>query len=124
MVRTMPETFLIIDDDEDGRFLTRRLLEKSFTGCTVLEAADCDSALRQSSGVPISVVLSDHHLRGTSGPRCITLLRERGVTAPVLIITGSDDPRDYAAAIAAGALRVVRPNDRMLIQHVHAVLGR
>lgn len=120
----MPEIFLLLDDDEDGRFLTRRLLEKSFAGCIVIEAADCDAALRKSDGKQISVVLADHHLRGMSGPRCIGLLRERGLHAPVLIVTGSDNPRDYEEAMAAGALRVVRPNDRMLIEHVHAVLGR
>lgn len=99
-------TILVLDDDEDIRFLHRGELQREFPGCIVVECETTEQALERSADVHLDAVLTDHSLRGDDGGIFITKLRELGVTCPVMMITGSEDPGVHEEAYAAGATRV------------------
>jgi CheY-like chemotaxis protein len=102
-----PENFLIVDDDPDSRYLNAWALKKAFAGCTVIEASSAEEGLQKAGGVPLTGVLTDHHLRGETGVEFVEALRRGGFTCPVVVITGSTDPRVEEAAYRAGASRVI-----------------
>jgi CheY-like chemotaxis protein len=99
-------TFLVLDDDEDMRFLHGCELRKEFPECIVLECESTDAALERSADVHLDAVITDHSLRGDDGAVFIRKLRELGVICPVVMVTGSGDPRVHEEAYAAGATHV------------------
>ena len=100
-------TFLVLDDDEDMRFLHRCELRKEFPGCNVLECESGAEALARSADVHLDAVITDHSLRDDDGADFIKKLRELGVACPVMMVTGSEDPRVHQEAYAAGATHVL-----------------
>jgi CheY-like chemotaxis protein len=100
-------TFLVLDDDEDGRFLARYALEKAFPGARVLEAAEPANALRLVVATPLDGIVADHHPGLLDGPALIQQFRAAGISCPVVVITASCDPSVPVRAYAAGAARVL-----------------
>jgi CheY-like chemotaxis protein len=104
--------FLLLDDDPDIRFLHRRALQQGFRGCAVIETLTCHEALAAlTDAAAFDAVISDHQLQGPSGAECIGLMRARGLTCPILLVTSSDDPRVHQKACQSGATRVFPPDD-------------
>jgi len=104
--RDVPRTFLVLDDNVDSRFLNRALLEQEFPQSTVVECGSIAEALAASQGQRLDAVITDHHLGASEGTDFVAQLRARGASCPVLMVTGSSDPRVHARAYAAGATRV------------------
>jgi CheY-like chemotaxis protein len=100
------QTFLVVDDDGDMRFLHRCELEKEFPGCTVLECETAEDAFERSGQIQFDAVLTDYSLRGENGTAFIARLRALGATYPVVMVTGSSDPKIHDEAYHAGATRV------------------
>ena len=103
-------TFLLIDDDADTLFLRRRLLERAFKGCTVLEARTPEEALQRTTSITLHAIVADHFIRDQHGADTIRQLLSRSPECPVVIVTNSDDPELRKRALAAGAT-VVLPGD-------------
>ena len=101
-----PFTFLVLDDDPGSRFLSRRLLEREFPRCTVVECESVESALDASARQMPDAVITDHHLGQTAGGEFVQFLRARGAACPILMVTASNDPAVHGRAYAAGASRV------------------
>jgi CheY-like chemotaxis protein len=108
LVNSAPDglTFLILDDSEDTRFLHRRQLEDEFPASHVIECETICAALAASAGQPVDAVITDHHLGESDGAEFVQLLRAQGHACPVLMVTGSSDPRVHERAYQAGATRV------------------
>src|SRR5262249_51370693 len=105
---------LLIDDDPD---FTRRLgrgLESDYT-VTCLDEADVVALERLAAG-EFAAVLLDNYLPKMSGLDFLQLLGERGVTVPVILVTGDSDPGTVFDAINRGAFDYVtkRPTDELL----------
>lgn len=70
----------------------------------VVEAADCESALRRVADDPgIELVLLDLALPGADGWTAFRALRARHPTVPVVIVSASDEPADMRRALDEGA---------------------
>jgi two-component system nitrate/nitrite response regulator NarL len=67
------------------------------------DAADAGEALRRVSELHPDVVLLDNHLPGATGIDAIAGLREASPGSRVLMLTVSEDARDLAGALKAGA---------------------
>lgn len=117
-----PYRFLLMDDDEDAVFFTRRSLEKAFPGCVVIVASSCEDALDHLRRETFDALLADHHLHGTSGGECIAKMRALGVQFPILLVTNSDDPAVHDQARAAGATAVFSPEQRDFVPYLKAQL--
>jgi DNA-binding NarL/FixJ family response regulator len=69
----------------------------------VVEAADGGALLTKLDTSPVDVVVSDIRMPGTSGIDVVRILRERGNTTPVILLTTFDDSALMLAAVEAGA---------------------
>jgi CheY-like chemotaxis protein len=118
-----PRTFLIVDDDEDARFLTRRALEKAFAGAAVIESETADEALGSAAGRRLDGIITDHHLGDADGVTLVRELRARGVHCPIVMVTLSSDPRVPRRAYEAGAAHVFTSRDNDLVAFLRTSLG-
>ena len=85
--RTTPVTVLVVDDADNLRRLTRRMLERH--GHTVLTAADAEEAEAMFASHPhIDVVLTDVVMPGASGPELTSRLRLRQPHLRVIYMSG------------------------------------
>src|SRR5207244_1589113 len=87
--RVMPETILIVDDEESVRRTFRDWLTEAKLGCTVLVAAEAEAALRHAQREPIDLAILDWNL-GT-GMDGLRLLEDLAVFRPdivAILVTG------------------------------------
>ncbi len=92
----------LVDDHVVVREGLRAVLEDA--GHTVVgEAADATEALSDISRLNPELVLLDLNLGARSGIDLLQDLRRRGNGVPVLVLTMSEQPRDVAQALRAGA---------------------
>lgn len=104
----MPHPFhvLIVDDQFSDLLLLEDILEESPLDVTVTTALSGELALAQLTGTTApDLILLDYHLPGMTGLDVVGAVRERSQLdgVPIVVRSGSTDPRDAAAALAAGA---------------------
>jgi DNA-binding NarL/FixJ family response regulator len=97
---------LLIADDHrlflDG---LRLMLERAYPGATVVEARDGLEALRCVESLPpFDLALVDLRMPGLDGIEFLRRFDAQHIATPVVILSGSDEPADVAAALDAGAL--------------------
>ncbi|MGY4625657.1 response regulator transcription factor [Bradyrhizobium sp. USDA 4486] len=96
------QSVFIVDDDPSVRTSMSRLLRAHGFVATLFESA---GALLDDSGLERAIcIVLDINLDGKSGIDLRRRLTERGVTAPVIYITGNDSPANRTAAIASGCV--------------------
>ena len=80
---------LVEDDNHIGRIIELALPELGlpYEFVTVLSA---EEGLELWEGQPFDLLLSDYNLRGMTGLQLIETLRERGVDAPMILVTAYD----------------------------------
>jgi two-component system OmpR family response regulator len=100
MAREAPTVLVVDDDSAMRRLLAIWLGERGFE---VHEAADGESALRESARLQPDLVLLDWRLPDQSGPSLCRTLDELVPRPAIVMLTGLDDPRDRHAARKAGA---------------------
>ncbi len=94
---------LIVDDHPVVRDGLRGIFEAAGSFEVVGEAEDGRAALSLAAALRPDVVLMDLRMPGMGGVEAIRSLRERGVTARVLVLTTFDSDSDVLPAIQAGA---------------------
>jgi two-component system response regulator FixJ len=100
----MPDSYLvaIVDDDDAVRQSTAGLLRRaghrveSYTGGAEFLASDIPPSL--------GCIILDMRMPGMDGLAVMRVLRDRGVTAPVLVLTGHGDVPLAVEAMRLGAL--------------------
>lgn len=94
------KTVCIVDDDEAVRDSLSLLLESG--GVATCSFPSADAFLR--AGAPeMACLILDLHMPGTSGLELLRLLRKRGLSLPVFVVSGRRDPMLDAEVQAAGA---------------------
>jgi DNA-binding response OmpR family regulator len=92
---------LVVEDEERiARFLKKGLEEESYA---VDVAADGLAALDWVAGACYDVILLDVMLPGLTGFEVCRILRQRGVTSPILMLTARDEVDDRVTGLDAGA---------------------
>lgn len=98
------KTVLLVDDEQDVRYLMRDLLATE--GYRVLEAGDGESALDTVLAERPDLVLLDWNLPGISGPEVCRKLRrhtEPGIAnLAIIMLTAKDSPEDTRQGFDAG----------------------
>ncbi len=99
--QTIP-TVLVVDDDEDSRFMLRTFLE--LRGYRVMEARDGPEAIATANSEKPDLILMDLRLPWLDG---ISVTRHLRVQAwshyvPIVIVSGWDPNRHRPLALAAG----------------------
>jgi CheY-like chemotaxis protein len=118
---TPARTFLVVDDHEDNRYLTHRLLLKAFPGSRVVEAATTVDALAAAQWGRFDGILTDHHLGARDGAAFLQELRTLGVNCPVVMVTSSSDPQVHDRAYKAGAARVFAGADLDFVSYFRSL---
>jgi len=132
MLKSQPESaqemitcpaFLILDDDEGIRYLESHALLKEFPDCRVVGCSTVAGALAEAQGTRFDGILTDHHLGQSDGAEFVHALRTAGITCPVVMVTGSIDPKVIERALHNGATRVFSGGDTEFVGFFRKVLG-
>jgi CheY-like chemotaxis protein len=102
---TPGELILIVDDDNAVRQVTVEMARD--LGCEVAQASGGDQALALIDKLTPKLILLDYAMPGMNGLQLARALRERGVTAPIALVTGYAElsEADVAAGELSGLLR-------------------
>lgn len=99
-----PIRVLLIEDDEDDYLIARDLLvEIDPDGYQLIWAPDYESGLRQLGAGIADVCLLDHRLGAQTGLELLREARERGITVPMIMLTGIADRQADVESMRAGA---------------------
>ena len=91
---------VVEDEDRIARFLKKGLEEESYAVDVV---GDGSAALDWVAGTSYDLILLDVMLPGLTGFEVCRLLRERGVTTPILMLTARDEIDDRVTGLDVGA---------------------
>lgn len=120
-----PHLLCIVDDDAGVAKLEQIEFERRGYRVRVFESAP--AALRADNLRAIDCWLIDQGLSGGhTGLHLVADLRGRGLRAPVVLVTGNDDPNVLVMALRAGVRDFVRKGDgflELLVSRVDAVLA-
>ncbi|VTU21939.1 response regulator [Variovorax sp. RA8] len=94
---------LVVDDHTLFRRGLTALLHRDPEFEVVGDAADAGEAQRRAQELKPDLILLDNHLPGVTGVDALPALREAVPAARVLMLTVSEDERDLAGALRAGA---------------------
>ena len=116
---------LLVDDNDDGRWMLREILEGA--GHRVTEAADGLQALERAAAGAFDFALIDIGLPGLDGLEVARRLRAMGprlATTVLVAITGYGAPQDHDRSREAGFdLHLVKPIDGFdLLDHMQRLL--
>jgi len=102
---------LLVDDDKDDRFLTRKSLESK--NCEVVTATSATEALKQIATQRFDVLITDLHMPGAGdGFALVTAMRHFQPEALTLVVSDFPDVQKAMAAILLQADEVlVKPFD-------------
>jgi len=117
----MTKTVLVVDDDaavvrmlKDAIGLFRH--EHAYTVVTVGDGADGLAALQRD---PFDLVLLDMFMPRMTGLELLAHMRRLRIETPVLMLTGNDDTRSAADALACGIFAYVpKPFDLQHLEHL------
>lgn len=79
---------LVIDDDEQVRYILRRALERA--GHSVAQAVDGEAGIRQYRAQPADLVITDIFMPGQDGLETILQLRREFAGVKIIAMSGGD----------------------------------
>jgi len=79
---------LLVDDDPEVRFVVARVINHLGHNCVEAERVEQGQKLIES-GEEFDLIVSDCEMPDGTGPQFAAWLRERGVTTPIALISGS-----------------------------------
>jgi DNA-binding NarL/FixJ family response regulator len=117
---------LLVDDHALFREGLKHLLRSLDAELELDEAEDCEGALALSAGNAYDLVLLDLKIPGVHGLDALESLRRVSPAAPVVVVSGEDDPRVIRAAIERGAMGYVpkASTPEIMIQALRLVLAK
>jgi CheY-like chemotaxis protein len=103
------QIILFVDDERELVEVLDEAVSAAFPQCEFVGFSTVDEARRFVDGVAnerFAVVMVDHRMGADTGLEIAELLRKRGVTAPMMMLTGQAPP-DVEARATAQQVRVV-----------------
>ena len=113
---------LVIDDSAGFRDMLTELLQRS--GYETLAFDDPRRALDEVNLATIDLMITDLVME-TSGEWAIEQVRDRGITIPVIVLTGYLEDKDIEHLIGIGATRVLEKPVKVsrLVSNIQLLLG-
>ena len=108
---------LVIDDEESIRFtFTKFLVQENYSVST---AGDFSEALEQIDGDDFDLIFADILLGGKTGIDVLHQVKQRGISAPVVMVTGAPNADTAAEAVRLGAFDYIsKPVDKQMLLRV------
>ena len=115
---------MVVDDVEDNREVLRRRLARE--GYDVTCASNGREALERIANAPFDLVLLDVMMPEMGGIEMLRRYRQNGGAAPVVMISGLDEPQTVVHAMRVGASDyVTKPlNAEELLETLERVVER
>lgn len=105
-----PLKILIVEDDPlDAELLVLQLARGGYAA--EWERVDTPEAFTRALRPGLDVIFSDYRMPNFRGLEALRLLRENGLDVPFILVSGSVDAADVAAARAAGAADFLRKDN-------------
>lgn len=98
---------LFIDDDEVDLRAAERTAKKVSLRLRVRTAQSAEEGIQAALAEPPDVIMLDDHLGAVTGAEVVVALRDAGVDASIVLVTGTSDAERVAAALSAGAIKYV-----------------
>ncbi len=95
---------LVVEDDDVDRMSVRRTLSRAGVNAEVREASTAAQAKALVKEFSFDCILLDYDIPGSDGLSMIGYIREMGVTAPVVMLTGAGDEEVAVGLMKAGAV--------------------
>lgn len=95
--------FLVVDDDDDNRFLLTKTLLRNFPRCRIHESRDSDSVLRIAQEFELGCAVI-HRAADMDGITLIRQVREAAPNLPILALSGFDRREESLRAGATAFL--------------------
>ena len=113
---------LVIDDSAGFRDMLTELLQRS--GYETLAFDDPSRALDEVDLATVDLMITDLVME-TSGEWAIEQVRDRGITIPVIVLTGYLEDKDIEHLIGIGATRVLEKPVKVsrLVANIQLLLG-
>ena len=115
----------ILDDDQDVRQSLVALLESAGLNCVAFESGN-DFLVRITEQAPTCAIM-DIRMPGVNGLELLAIMRNRGLTLPVIVITGHGDIATAVQSMKLGAVDVLQkpfPEESLLNAIKSAVDGK
>ncbi|MBM2840270.1 MAG: putative Fis family transcriptional regulator [Bacteroidetes bacterium] len=93
---------LLVDDDDDLRDIVRTEVMVS-SGHRIVEAPDCDTAIRLLQGESFDLVLLDITLPDKSGLEVLKFIKEKRLSTKVIMVTGTAGLENAITSTTLGA---------------------
>ncbi|MFW0718255.1 PAS domain S-box protein [Pedobacter sp. N23S346] len=96
--------FLIVEDNEVNRFLTRSYIEKLYPQSIIMEAENGVIGIEQFKKMPFSLVFMDIQMPEINGYECSRTIRsiEKDKRTPIIALTAANVKGEREKSIAAG----------------------
>ena len=94
---------LCVEDEALDRQLIRHALERESADFEVIEAVSRESFLERLAHSTFDVILTDFNIMGFEGLDVIHEVKERGLDAPVIVVTGTGSEEIAVSALKEGA---------------------
>jgi len=102
------ETIVVVEDERDIAVFLRAFFRASGREVEHLDPTSAEEVAKAVAEKEPVCVLLDLNLRGFNGLDAYRLMREQGVTTPVIIVTADPDPRTRKAALKEGVAAFVQ----------------
>ena len=96
-----PYRITIAEDDETFLLLMHHFISRAFPGAGIAMFSNAEDALRHIVNTGTDILITDHALGAMSGTDLIRELRARGLTIPILMLSGN--PGAEQGGLLAGA---------------------
>lgn len=118
------KTVIVVDDDNAVRDSLKWLIES--VGLSALLFASADEMLSSDALQRAGCILLDVRMPGISGLELQERLNARGVTTPIIVITGHGDVPMAVRAMKAGAMDFIEKpfSDQLLIDEIYRALEK
>jgi DNA-binding NarL/FixJ family response regulator len=103
----MTANVLIVEDHPLYRDALSQRVQLAFPAMSVLHCGSVEESPRAASPGSVSLILLDQGLPGASGTEAILVVRRLFPNAPIVMVCASEERRDAAAAMRAGARAVI-----------------
>ena len=96
-----PRHILIVDDDQQLRQVLTRIVKRTWTDATIVQAAHGAEALSLIAQQHPNLIITDYHMPVMHGLALVRTLRAQGTTMPILAL--SSEPSVGQGILDAGA---------------------
>ncbi|MBI4746601.1 MAG: response regulator, partial [Deltaproteobacteria bacterium] len=102
----MKPKILIVDDEKVLRFTLQEFLSEA--GYETTGAHDYEDAMEKLASEQFDIIFTDIILGGKTGIDLLREVRKKGLTCPVVVITGFPDVETASEAVRLGAFDYIR----------------